>query len=49
MPGIRRLCGFITLVLFTVALEHGLEQRNCEVLSGIFLNDEENDSLALQS
>lgn len=33
---------------FTVVLEHDLEHRNLEVLFGIFLNDEENDSLALQ-
>lgn len=34
---------------FAIVLEHGLEQRNGEVLSGIFLDEEENDSLALQS
>lgn len=34
---------------FAVALERGSEQRNREVLSGIFLDEEENNSLALQS
>lgn len=28
---------------------HGVGQRNREMLAGIFLSDEENDSLALQS
>lgn len=40
--------GFHNTRGFTVAPEHRLEQKNHEVLFGIFISNEEKDSLALQ-
>lgn len=40
--------GFHNTRGFTVVLEHCLEQKNHEVVFGIFLSNKEKDSLALE-